>query len=487
MAQTQTHRPCHSGSVRRHLWGIGLAIALGALGAADAHAGTIAFASGRCEDAADYERRRAYAITPDPQKCRPAIWLISDDGRGRKRLTDGGEDVFGTDTSPAWSPDGQRIAYASGREVWVMGADGSNPRRVTEGESPTWAPDGLRVVVSRKEGALGFPGTYDLYAVTIDGLATTKLTSTPFDEVLPDLSPDGTKVVFTRRASAEQRFRHLGPGGAPLPPEIQAGEGLYSLSLPNGAERRLLSTDIEVDTQFGARFSLDGRRFVFSSRFSLYTIGADGSDLRRRTERTTAFDPTWAGTDELIYTRNHAPDAPSDSWSLARLDLGENGGITDITTPSPVIEGGADWSPLGGLASVKPPADRLPPALGLLDAGSGRQAGARRPPRRGQASAVRTVKRGDLRYLAADASGLRGIRVAFGRRARGRCRFLVRRSYTRPRRCARPVYRRVTGRPSWRALTARLRPGSYVVYLRAADARGNRMKRPRLAYMRLRR
>lgn len=465
--------------------GIALALVLGPEAPA-AHAGTIAFTSGRCEDPADRERRRAFFIPPSPQQCRPAIWLIGDDGSGRRRLTEGGQDAFGADRGAAWSPDGQRIAYASGGFIWVMGADGSNPRRVTEGEGPTWTPDGLRIVVSRKEGALGTPGSYDLFAVTLDGRVTTRLTSTPYDEVLPDLSPDGTEVIFTRRPSGEQMFRYLGPGGATLPPEIEAGAGLFSLRVVDGRERRLLSTDIDVDSQFGPRFSLDGRRLVFSSGFSLYTIGADGTDLRRRTQHLTAFDPTWAGLDELIYARNRDPSGPG-AWSLARLDLGGNAAITDITTPSPEIEAGPDWSPVGGLVALDPPADRLAPALGLLDAKTGRQAGTRRRPTRALASAVRTVKRRDLRYLAADASGLRGVRVAFGHRSRRRCRFLGRRSYTRPRRCNRPLFRSVTGPPRWRAFTSRLRAGSYVVYMRATDARANRMKRARRIYLRVRR
>src|SRR5690606_2959583 len=61
----------------------------------------------------------------------------------------------GSSYDPAWSPDGRFIAYAversgDGFEIYVMGADGSNPTRVTNSqgsnESPSWSPDSRHVM-----------------------------------------------------------------------------------------------------------------------------------------------------------------------------------------------------------------------------------------------------------------------------------------------------------------------------------------------------
>jgi hypothetical protein len=92
------------------------------------------------------------------------------------------------------------------------------------------------------------------------------------------------------------------------------------------------------------------------------------------------------------------------------------------------------------------------------------------------------VRRKDLGFIASDLSGLRSVQIGFGRRQRGRCRFLGRRAPSKPRSCRKPIYRRVaTG------LRKRLRSGSYVVYLKTRDGRGNKTKKPRRIYMRVRR
>ena len=77
------------------------------------------------------------------------------DGSGSDRLTRNGAHNF----NPAWSPDGQRIAFERGRrqahptgsgawgyEVYVMNADGSGQQRLTRGGSqPRWSPDGRKI------------------------------------------------------------------------------------------------------------------------------------------------------------------------------------------------------------------------------------------------------------------------------------------------------------------------------------------------------
>ena len=67
------------------------------------------------------------------------LWVLALDGGGLRKLTTEPED----DPSPAWSPDGSRVAYLSGRGLFVIGADGRELTRVVarSGTGPiVWAP-----------------------------------------------------------------------------------------------------------------------------------------------------------------------------------------------------------------------------------------------------------------------------------------------------------------------------------------------------------
>lgn len=74
----------------------------------------------------------------------PVLWVVDADGSNPRRLVEDGLLTF------AWSPDGTQIAYhTSGHSggLWVVNADGSNPRQLTRfgGGFPAWSPDGTRV------------------------------------------------------------------------------------------------------------------------------------------------------------------------------------------------------------------------------------------------------------------------------------------------------------------------------------------------------
>ncbi len=77
------------------------------------------------------------------------IYLLRIGGSNPQNLT---SDSPNRDTMPAYSPDGNRIAFRSDREpagIYVMGATGENPKRISDfGYSPSWSPDGKKLVVA---------------------------------------------------------------------------------------------------------------------------------------------------------------------------------------------------------------------------------------------------------------------------------------------------------------------------------------------------
>jgi TolB protein len=110
------------------------------------------------------------------------VYVMNPDGTGLTNLTNlpGLQDMY-----PAWSPDGQWIAFGSNREqaptseadaVWVMRADGSDVRSVitshthacSVGEPPAWSPDGTRLVFASRCGT-AVAGAIELHVAPIDG------------------------------------------------------------------------------------------------------------------------------------------------------------------------------------------------------------------------------------------------------------------------------------------------------------------------------
>ena len=105
--------------------------------------------------------------------------------------------------SPSWSPDGQHIAFVSLRgasDIYVMGSDGSNPRRLTDRhltdpsadyKSPSWSPDGQYIAFESE--------WYDrvgIYVMGSDGSNPRRLTDDSANYRSPSWSPDGRYIAF---------------------------------------------------------------------------------------------------------------------------------------------------------------------------------------------------------------------------------------------------------------------------------------------------
>ena len=108
------------------------------------------------------------------------------------------------DDEPAFSADGERIAFRSNRGgggIFVMGRTGGAVRRVTDvGFRPTWSPDGAKLAFATEDVPLNpqnIFGRSELWVVDVNSGVSRRIDSS--DAVLPSWSPHGYRIAFTKR------------------------------------------------------------------------------------------------------------------------------------------------------------------------------------------------------------------------------------------------------------------------------------------------
>ncbi len=146
------------------------------------------------------------------------IYVMNVDGTDVQRLTY----TPGYDGGPFFSPDGSMIVYRawhpedpaeledyrqlladglvrpSRMEIWVMNADGSNQRQVTDlggaNFAPFFHPDGKRIIFASNHRDLS--RNFDIYLMGLDGSDLTPVATHGTFDGFPMFSPDGSKLVF---------------------------------------------------------------------------------------------------------------------------------------------------------------------------------------------------------------------------------------------------------------------------------------------------
>jgi TolB protein len=208
------------------------------------------------------------------------IYVINADGSGLRRLTDG--------MDPAWSPDGQKVAFARWRDprgIYVIDEDGSNETLLfgwSQAKAPAWSPDGSRIVFTRQYGGReedvevsiwGFHWTLPAHPWWKLGLV--RLEDRYFTDLLcydhsfsPTWSPDGKVIAYDSDYGLHLTSEDGSIGGQ-----------FYDRSL------YALSTDVR-DTS--PAWSPDGTQIAFMfnqhDHWEIYVMNADGSNRVRLTK-----------------------------------------------------------------------------------------------------------------------------------------------------------------------------------------------------------
>lgn len=199
------------------------------------------------------------------------FYTINVDGTGLRRITDG--------IDPHWSPDGRQIAFARWRDprgIWVIDADGSGEWRAfdwDEARWPSWSPDGERLLFSRQHGgrAEEVQKCFWGFCFTIGAhphwrLGTVRLSDSDFREppsplfcLAPDWSSEG-RIVY----DAEHGLR------------VQSEDGETSYLITHDARDTgpIWSPD-------GQRVVFTRRQH---DHWEVYVVDADGRNLTRLTD-----------------------------------------------------------------------------------------------------------------------------------------------------------------------------------------------------------
>lgn len=235
------------------------------------------------------------------------------------------------DSTPAYSPDGAKIAFISDRagsnNLWIADADGSNAKQLSKDStatmtSPVFSPDGDYVVVAKSPSAADFT-IFELWMYHVKGGSGIQITSKgsgprPFQQnaLGPNFSPDGKYLYYSART----------------------GGFTYNAQFPlwNVSRRDMTTGETEVVVQaYGSAIrpiiSPDGNYLVYGTRYDAET-GLRIRDLRTGDDRWLAY-PVTRDEQESAFSRDLLPGAAftPDSRRLV-MNIGGKIQAIDIAT-----------------------------------------------------------------------------------------------------------------------------------------------------------
>jgi len=214
------------------------------------------------------------------QEKKFSLIVADSDGHNEQTVLAQNEPIM----SPAWSPDGSQLAYASfetGHAVVYVQSLYTNQRRVLanfrgSNSAPVWSPDGKQMAL-----VLTRDGSSQIYLARPDGSDIRRITFSGAIDTEPNFSPDGQYLLFTSDR-----------GGSPQ---------IYRMPVKGGPTERLTFGE---GSSFSPRHSPDGKNFVFAylsnGRFYIALQDFQTGQMSLLTEGGWEKKPSFAPNGKLI-------------------------------------------------------------------------------------------------------------------------------------------------------------------------------------------